>query len=56
MKSILRFSKDQTGATAIEYGLIASLIFLAIVAAVGVLSGNMTDMYNTVSNAILSNM
>lgn len=56
MNTILRFSKDETGATAIEYGLIASLIFLAIVAAVGVLSGEMTDMYNLISNTITTNM
>jgi pilus assembly protein Flp/PilA len=53
---ILRLAKDETGATAIEYGLIASLIFLAIIAAVGLLSGEMSDMYNTISNTITSNM
>lgn len=32
---IVRFTKDDSGATAIEYGLIAGGIFVAIVAAVG---------------------
>jgi pilus assembly protein Flp/PilA len=35
MKSLLtRFSKDQSGATAIEYGLIAGLIAVVIIATV----------------------
>jgi pilus assembly protein Flp/PilA len=51
-----RFGADDKGATAIEYALIASLIFLAIVAAVGLLSGEMTDMYNFISNAVSNNL
>jgi pilus assembly protein Flp/PilA len=36
MKSLLqRFLKDETGATAIEYGLIAAVLSLAIVGGVG---------------------
>jgi len=35
--SIIRFLRDEEGATAIEYGIIAGLISIAIV---GVLSGN----------------
>jgi len=46
----------QSGATAIEYGLIVATIFLVIVAAVTGLSTEMTDMYNTVSNAVTGNM
>jgi pilus assembly protein Flp/PilA len=30
---LMKFAKDETGATAIEYGLIASLIGVAIIAA-----------------------
>ena len=52
MVILRRFCTDDRGATAIEYGLIASLIFLAIIAAVNLLSDEMTDMYNTISNAI----
>jgi pilus assembly protein Flp/PilA len=46
----------QSGATAIEYGLIAGLIFLVIVAAVTAVSTDMSDMYNTVANAVTGNM
>ena len=35
---IARFLRDRTGATAIEYGLIISLIFLAIVTSVSALA------------------
>ena len=35
MAALRRFMKDETGATAIEYGLIAALISLAIVSGVG---------------------
>ncbi len=33
MKVFARFAKDESGATAIEYGLIAALIAVAIIAA-----------------------
>lgn len=48
--------RDERGATAIEYGLIASLIFLAIVTAVSVFGSRTSGMYDfiaaTVSNSI----
>ncbi len=46
----------QSGATAIEYGLIVGLIFLVIVASVTLVSTDMSNMYNTVSNAVTGNM
>lgn len=46
----------QSGATAVEYGLIVGLIFLVIVASVTLLSTDMSNMYNTVSNAATGNM
>ena len=33
MKNLVRFAKDESGATAIEYGLIAALIAVGIIAA-----------------------
>ncbi|MEZ4239077.1 MAG: Flp family type IVb pilin [Myxococcota bacterium] len=41
---------DEAGATAIEYSLIASLIFLAILAAVTLFATNVTNMWNTVAS------
>lgn len=48
----LRFSADQSGATAIEYGLIISLIFLAIVGAVTNFSSKFISVLNTASSTI----
>jgi pilus assembly protein Flp/PilA len=50
MASVLRsFLRDQSGATAIEYGLIASLIALVIIASVTTVGTKMTGTFNKVS-------
>lgn len=41
-----RFLKDKSGATAIEYGLIAALIALAIVGGVGATGGGVAGRWN----------
>jgi len=46
-----RFLQDERGATAIEYGLIASLLFLGIVSAIGVYGDSMTNMYERIRDA-----
>ncbi len=45
-----RFLANRSGATAIEYGLLASLIAVAIIAAVIGLSGKMQNTYNEISS------
>ncbi|MEZ5914846.1 MAG: Flp family type IVb pilin [Parvularculaceae bacterium] len=45
-----RFMRDESGATAIEYGLIVSLIFLAIVAAVNGFSREANSMYSEIAS------
>ena len=52
MKMISRFFKDESGATAIEYGLIAALIAVVIIGAVTTLGTGVTDNFNTVAGAI----
>ena len=47
---IRAFSQDDSGATAIEYGLIAALIAVAIIAALNTLSGNLRNTFNNVAN------
>lgn len=47
-----RFGADQSGATAIEYGLIISLIFLVIVTAVTAFGNKASDIFNTAMIAI----
>ncbi|WP_262269888.1 Flp family type IVb pilin [Microvirga yunnanensis] len=47
-KLLARFRKDQSGATAIEYGLIAGLIAVAIVTAAGNVGTNLSGTFNTI--------
>ena len=50
MKFINKLLRDEQGATAIEYGLIAALIAVAAIAALNSLGGNLTDTFTTVSD------
>jgi len=53
MKAIIKqFVRDETGATAIEYGLIAAGISVAIIAAVKTVGTNLNTTFTNVSNAI----
>jgi pilus assembly protein Flp/PilA len=47
-----RFWKDQNGATAIEYGMIAGLMFLAIVTACSAFGDSAITMFQRISNEI----
>lgn len=47
-----RFLKDESGATAIEYGLIAALIALAIIGVVTTLGGQLSDTFKAVEDGI----
>ena len=49
---IAKFFKDQSGATAIEYGLIAALVGVAIITALGTLSTSLTGTFTNVSNKL----
>lgn len=44
--------RDESGATAIEYGLIAALIAVAAIAAMSFLGKSLTDIFNGVGNEI----
>ncbi|MEN5170093.1 Flp family type IVb pilin [Brevundimonas pondensis] len=46
---INRFAKDESGATAIEYGLIAALIAVAIIGALGAVKGGLVGTFNKVA-------
>jgi pilus assembly protein Flp/PilA len=43
---------DRRGVTAVEYGMIAALIAVAIVAIVGTMGGQLNTAFTTVSNAL----
>ena len=49
-----RFANDESGATAIEYGLIAAGISMAIVTAVMTLGTQLSSTFNTVSSQLAS--
>jgi pilus assembly protein Flp/PilA len=52
MLLLSRFIKSETGATAIEYGLIAAGISVPIVTVVGTLGTNLNTTFTTVANAL----
>jgi pilus assembly protein Flp/PilA len=53
MKTLfVRFLKNESGATAIEYGLIATGIAIAIIAAVNGVGTNLSGTFNTVASSL----
>jgi pilus assembly protein Flp/PilA len=52
MKIFARFAKDESGATAIEYGLIAALISVGIIVAAGLLGNTLSDLFTGISNTL----
>ena len=52
MQFAKRFIADQSGATAIEYGLIAASIAVVIITAVQLLSTKLTTTFTAVANAL----
>ncbi len=46
------FRRDENGATAIEYGLIAALIFLAIAASIRNFTGSTSEMYDEIATTL----
>ena len=51
-RTLLSFLSDESGATAIEYGLIAAGIALAIIAVVNGLGSNLNDKFTLVNNSL----
>jgi Flp pilus assembly protein, pilin Flp len=52
MKQIIKFLKEEDGATAIEYGLIAGLIAVAIVGALYTLGDDLKTMFGKISSGV----
>ncbi len=52
MKQIKRFFRNEDGATAIEYALIASLIAVVIIGAVQVVGTKVSTVFSEVGNAL----
>ena len=52
MTTVARFMDDESGATAIEYGLIAALIAVGIIAAATVLGDSLSGLFNRISDEL----
>ena len=53
MKNLMkRFAQDESGATAIEYGLIAALIAVVIIGVVTTVGTNLSATFRTIANSI----
>jgi pilus assembly protein Flp/PilA len=55
MRHILKIMRDRRGATAVEYGLILALIFLAMIAGVVSVGQVTSGMWNNVSSEVRNN-
>ena len=53
IQPMIRWVRDERGATAVEYGLILALITLAVIGAVTVLADTTITMWNNVSNEVV---
>lgn len=52
IKTIKSFLSDESGATAIEYGLIAALVSVAAITALGALGDSLDNLFTFVSNEL----
>lgn len=52
MKTLMKFLRDEEGVTAIEYGLIAALIAVAIIVAVGLVGDGLEQTFTSVSDSL----
>ncbi|QQR36082.1 Flp family type IVb pilin [Devosia oryziradicis] len=52
MNIFARFAQDESGATAIEYGLIAALISVGIILAATTLGTNLGDLFNGIAGQL----
>lgn len=52
MNMIARFFSDESGATAIEYGLIAALIAVVVIGAVTAVGTGLSSTFNTVAGSV----
>jgi pilus assembly protein Flp/PilA len=52
MNIFARFAQDESGATAIEYGLIAALIAVGIIAAASLLGNNLATLFNGIGTKL----
>lgn len=54
MQKIFKLIRDKSGATAIEYGLIAALVGVAIIGGVTLLGGGLNTLFTDVSTTLVA--
>lgn len=52
LKSIQAFTQDESGATAIEYGLIAGILSVGIVTVLGTVKTDLVGVFNKIGTAL----
>ena len=52
LKHVTNFYRDEEGATAIEYGLIAALVSVAAIGALGAMGNSLRSMFNSVASSL----
>lgn len=53
MQNLLKaFLKDETGATAVEYGLIAAMVSIAVIAGASSIGSKLGTVFNTLSSSL----
>ncbi|HWY65328.1 MAG TPA: Flp family type IVb pilin [Rhizomicrobium sp.] len=55
LKAFVKFAKNESGATAIEYGLIAALIAVVIIGGVTAVGNSLSSTFNSVSGSLKAN-
>ena len=53
---LTRFTRDERGATALEYGIILALMFLVILSTLNAFGGSGSGIFNTAMNALRNAM
>ncbi|WP_063838514.1 Flp family type IVb pilin [Methylobacterium variabile] len=53
LTKLKHFVGDESGATAIEYGLIATLIAIAVITAVSTLGNNLSSQFNKIADKLV---
>jgi len=54
LKSLKTFSQDESGATAIEYGLIAGILSVGIITVLGTVKTDLVGVFNKIGTALTS--
>jgi pilus assembly protein Flp/PilA len=55
LKAFVKFIRNESGATAIEYGLIAALIAVVIIGGVSAVGSSLSSTFNSVSGSLKAN-